>query len=190
MVQSEAKLAWRLFTLNWIPNVVLGLALALGLLLTGFSLRTESLLFPLGLIALFAGAAYGSALTGRLDSRVPFVFGSIAQLGLMLLLARPVIYIAAAVSLPMQDANLAYLDRTLGIDWQAYFHFIYDRPTLVAYVVFCYAMIGWPVFGIPVVLGSSRHYCRLQQFTLAWMLALIATTIISSLLPAIGTYNQ
>lgn len=190
MVQSEAKLAWRLFTLNWIPNGVLGLALALGLLLTEFSLKTESLLIPLGLIALFAGVAYGYALTRRLDSRVPFVFGSIAQLGLMLLLVRPAIYIAAAVDLPMQDANLAYLDGILGLDWQAYFHFIYDRPTLVAYVVFLYAMIGWPVFGIPVVLGSSRHYCRLQQFTLAWMLALIATTIISTLLPAIGTYHQ
>jgi len=190
MIHNKEKLAWRLFTLNWVPNGVLALALALGLLLTGFSLRIEGMLLPLGLVVFFAGVSYGYAFTDRHNSRVAFILGSIAQLGLMLLLVRPVIYILAAANLPLQDANLAYIDRVLGLDWQAYFHFFYDRPTLIPYVVFCYAMIGWPVFGIPIVLGSSRHYCRLQQFILAWMLTLIAATIVSPLLPAIGTYHQ
>src|SRR6185312_3948793 len=190
MVQDEAKAAWRLFTVNWMPAGVLAVALALGLILTGFSLSIAGQLLPLGLVALLAAVAYGSAFARGIDSRLPFIFGAIAQLGLVLLLVRPVIYIAAAAGMPMQDANLAYLDSLLGLDWRAYFQFIYDRPTLLMYAIFGYAMIGWPVFGIPVLLGSSRHYCRLQQFTLAWMLALIAATIISSLLPAIGTYHQ
>lgn len=190
MVESETTAAWRLFSYNWAPIAAIALALALGLALTEFSLRAESFLLRLAAVAAFAGAAYGYVLARRRNSPVPFILGSIAQLGFTLVLTVPVIYIAAAANLPMQDANLASLDRMLGLDWQAHFQFIYDRPTLVEYVSFAYAMIGWPVFGIPLVLGASRHYCRLQQFTLAYMLALIATTILSSLLPAIGTYDQ
>jgi hypothetical protein len=159
MVQGEATAGWRLFTHNWIPIGAMGLFLVLGLALTRFSLRIETLLFPLGVIALFASAAYGYAFARRRDSLVPFVLGSIAQLGLIALLTAPVTYIAAAADLPLQDANLAYLDRMFGLDWQAYFHFIYDRPMLIPYAYFGYAMITWPMFGVPIVLGASRHYC-------------------------------
>jgi hypothetical protein len=51
MIDHEAKAAWRLFTLNWIP-------LALCLALTRFSIKPESALFSFGAIALYAGIAY------------------------------------------------------------------------------------------------------------------------------------
>jgi len=188
MMHGEASAAWRLFTHNWIPVGFMAVALALGLTLTGFSLKLASMLLPLGAVALLAGAAY--AIASRRYSRLPFVLGTTAQLGLITALTTPVIYIAAAANLPMQDANLANLDRMLGFDWPAYFHFIYDRPALVPFAIFSYAMIGWPMFGVPIVLGATRHYRRLQQFSLACMLALITTTIISTLLPAIGTFHE
>ncbi len=188
MMHGEASAAWRLFTHNWIPVGLMAVALVLGLALTSFSLKLESMLLPLGAVALLAGAAY--AIASRRYSRLPFVLGATAQLGLITALTTPVIYIAAAVDLPMQDANLAYLDRMLGFDWPAYFHFIYDRPALVPFAIFSYAMIGWPMFGVPIVLGATRHYRRLQQFSLACMLALITTTIVSTLLPAIGTFHE
>lgn len=171
-MQHEAQVAWRLFIHNWIAIGLMAVTLALGLALTGFSLRSASMLLPLGAVALSAGIAYIYVAARRRDSPVPFVLVSVAQLGLITLLTTPVIYIAASADLPMQDANLAYLDRMLGLDWHAYFNFIYDRPTLIPFVVFGYAMIGWPMFGIPIVLGAARQYRRLQQFTLACVLAL------------------
>ncbi len=188
MMHGEASAAWRLFTHNWIPVGLMAATLTLGLALTGFSLKLASMLLPLGAVALLAAAAY--AIANWRNSRLPFMLGATAQLGLITALTTPVIYMAAAADLPMQDGNLAYLDRMLGLDWPAYFHFIYDRPALVPFAIFAYAMIGWPMFGVPIVLGVTRHYHRLQQFTLACILSLITTTVISTLLPAIGTFHE
>jgi hypothetical protein len=190
MTEHETKAAWRLFTLNWIPVAMMGLTLALCLAFTSFSIAPDSLLLSLGLAALIGGVAFGYAYWGRRDSLAAFALGSLAQLVLIAVLMPPLTYIAAAAGLPMQDTNLAHLDRLLGLDWQAYFNFIYHRPALLPYVLLGYGMIGWPMFVIPFVLGVARHYHRLQQFTLACALTLIVTAAISSLLPAIGTYYE
>jgi hypothetical protein len=105
-------------------------------------------------------------------------------------LMTPLTYVAAAADLPLQDANLAALDGALGLDWRAYLAFVNDRPWLVGYLALGYMLIAWPVFGVPVLLGATRRFGRIQQFTLAFALALIATTIISTIVPAIGTYHQ
>jgi len=190
MTDHEAQAAWRLFTLNWIPIALMALALALCLALTGFSIKPGSLLLPFGAVALIGCVAYGYRRVRRRDAVVPFVLNSTIQLFLISVLMTPLTYIAAAAGLPMQDTNLAYLDRMLGLDWPAYYNFIYGRPTLILYMILGYAMIIWPMFGIPIVLGAARQYRRLQQFTLACALTLIAATVISSLLPAIGTYYE
>ena len=51
-------------------------------------------------------------------------------------------------------------------------------------------MIRWPIFAIPVVLAAKRRFVRIEEFTFAFGLALIATTIVSALVPAIGVYQQ
>jgi membrane-associated phospholipid phosphatase len=51
-------------------------------------------------------------------------------------------------------------------------------------------MITWPTVGVPLVLGLTKNYVRLQQFTMACTLTVCVTTVISSLVPAIGTYHQ
>ena len=190
MTDHEAQAAWRLFGLNWIPIALMALTLALCLALTGFSIKPGSLLLPIAAVALMGGVAHAYLRVRRRDTVVPFVLNSTMQLILISVLMPPLTYIAAAAGLPMQDANLAYLDHMLGLDWRAYYNFIYDRPTLIQYTIFGYIMIVWPMFGIPIVLGVARQYRRLQQFTLACALTLIAATVISSLLPAIGTYYE
>jgi hypothetical protein len=187
--QDEASAAWRLFTRTWLPIALMFVVLVVCIAVTDFSIKSESLLVPFGFAALFAGAAYGYALTWRIDSPVPFALGSLAQLTLITVLTTPLTYVAAAAAWPLQDANFAYLDRMLGFDWQAYFHFIYEHPALITLEYLAYAMIGWPMVAIPIVLAVKRHYRRLQQFTLACAMTLIATTIVSSLIPAIGTYD-
>jgi hypothetical protein len=191
MTDHEAQAAWRLFTLNWIPLALMALALALGLALTKFSIKPESALFSLGAIALYTGIAYYCARGSRRQSAViAFIFGSAAQLFLITALMTPLTYIAAAVDLPLYDASLAALDRALGLDWRGYLAFVNERPWLIGYLALGYALIAWPVFGVPVLLGATRRFSRLQQFTFAFALALVATTFISTLVPALGAYQQ
>jgi PAP2 superfamily len=187
MMDLRASAEWRLLSCNWIALAVMALALALALALTGFWLKAQSALLPLGFAGGFAAVAYLSAVP-RNWCRGAFVFGTSAQLVLVTALMSPLTYIAAAVDLPLQDANLAAIDQTLGLDWRAYLAFVNDRPTLIAYLAFGYAMIAWPIFGVPVLLGVTKRYRRLQQFTLAFTLALMATTIVSTLAPALGAY--
>jgi len=191
MTEHEAQAAWRLFTLNWIPLALMGLALALSLAVTDFSIKPGSALFSLGAIAFYTGIAFFFARGSRRPHPVmAFIFGSAAQLFLITALMTPLTYVAAASDLPLQDANLAALDRALGLDWRGYLAFFTDRPWLIGYLALGYMLIAWPVFGVPVLLGAARRFGRLQQFTLAFALTLVATTLISTLVPALGAYQQ
>jgi hypothetical protein len=51
-------------------------------------------------------------------------------------------------------------------------------------------MIRWPIFAIPVVLAAAFRFQRLQEFTFAFAMALIVTTAVSALVPAIGVFQQ
>jgi putative effector of murein hydrolase LrgA (UPF0299 family) len=42
-------------------------------------------------------------------------------------------------------------------------------------------MIKWPLFIIPVVLAAAGQFRRLQEYMLAFLIALVATTIVSTL---------
>ena len=68
--------------------------------------------------------------------------------------------------------------------------FVNDHPLLATWLSYGYTMIRWPIFAIPVVLAAAHRYRRIEEFTLAFALALIATTIVSALVPAIGVYQQ
>ena len=119
-----------------------------------------------------------------------FVLGSTAQIVLVTVVMSPLTYVAAAANFPLQDGNLLAIDRALGLDWVGYVAFVNDHPLLASWLSYGYTMIRWPIFAIPVVLAAGHRYRRIQEFTLAFALALIATTIVSALVPAIGVYQQ
>jgi hypothetical protein len=194
MDDRGVQAAWRAYLLNWLPLCLIAQLLVLCLAITAFSLEIESLLLKVVFMAgLFTAAGHCLMSLKWASSwapRLAFILLSIAQLELLFLLATPLTYILASANLPMQDANLARLDQLLGLDWRAYYRFVYERPALVPYIYLGYAMITWPTLGVPIVLGLTKHYFRLQQFTLACMLTVVATALISSLLPAFGTFSE
>ena len=116
--------------------------------------------------------------------------GGTAQIVLITAVMTPLTYVAASANLPMQDANLLAIDRALGFDWGAYVRYVDDHPALAAWLNYGYTMIRWPIFAIPVVLAATHRYRRIEEFTFAFGLALIVTTIISGLVPAIGVFQQ
>ncbi|HZL40958.1 MAG TPA: phosphatase PAP2 family protein [Pseudolabrys sp.] len=190
MSHIEESAGWRLFGANWMMLSIMTVMLAAGMALTGFSIAPASALKPVVIISAYAGYTfYKQSYARNGDPRVAFILGSTGQLLLIPVLMTPLTYIAAAANLPMQDVALNALDRALGLDWMAYFNFVYDRHALMFATVLAYSMIGWPVFGVPIALGWTGRYRRMQQFTLAFGIALVATTVISTLVPAMGTYE-
>ena len=188
---TEAETAWRLFLLNWVPLFAMAAALALGIALTGFSIALPGLVVSLGFVAVYGGFAHANARSARRrDPQVMFVLGATAQIVLVTVLMSPLTYVAAAANLPLQDANLLAIDRALGLHWSAYVAFIEGHPMLAAWLSYGYTMIRWPIFAIPVVLAAAHRYRRIEEFTFAFALALIVTTVISALVPAIGVYQQ
>ena len=189
MAQDETTAAWRLLTCNWIVIAAMALALLAALTFSDFSLKAQGAMVPFAVATLYTGMAYRNALTPRLrDPLVVFALASTAQLVLIVSLMTPLTYVAAAAALPLQDGRLVMLDRALGLDWPGLLAFVNDRPWLTRYLVLGYSLIAWPVLGIPVILGFARRFERLQQFTLAFALALIATALLSMLVPAEGAF--
>jgi hypothetical protein len=187
----DVEVAWRSFQRNWIVLGAMGAVFAYSFTLGGFSVEWSGLVGSLAFVAIYAGFAQANAWSSRRrDPQVMFVLGSTAQIVLVTVLMAPLTYVAAAANFPLRDAELMVADRALGLDWAAYVAYVNDHPLLAAWLSYGYTMIRWPMFAIPVVLTAARRYGRLQEFTLAFALALIATTIISALVPAIGVYQQ
>lgn len=185
---TERRLANRLQLVNWSLVAGCALALCIGLAVTTFTLEglmtTEVVTAP-------ALAVAGLGLMRRgWGERPAFTMLAFGQMGCFVIFAAPLSYIGLGAGMPLQDARFAELDRLLGLDWPAYFHFAMAHPELLLYAKFFYAMLLVPAFGVPVVLGLTGQYIRLQQFVLASTLALCVVIVVSSLLPAIGTYFE
>jgi membrane-associated phospholipid phosphatase len=188
--EAEEMAAWRLFGCNWVMLGLMAVGLVAGMALTGFSIAPASALKPFAIVSAYVGyTIYKYRRPQKSDPKVTFILGTTGQILLIPVLMTPLTYIAASANLPMQDVALNALDRALGLDWMTYFNFVYDHHALMFATVLAYSMIGWPVFGVPIALGWTGRYRRLQEFTLAFGIALVATTIISAFVPAMGTYD-
>lgn len=177
-----------LYLFNWIALATLAAFIFIFLPLVGFSLELDREAWG----ALFLSAtliAAGHFLLLRDWTRLAFVVLSIAQLGLLSMLAALLTYIAASASFPLQDIALDRWDRALGLDWPAYYRFLTARPRMLPYVYLSYAAIAMPPFGVPMLLGLTRNHLRLQRFVTATLFTLCIVAVLSALIPAIGTYK-
>jgi membrane-associated phospholipid phosphatase len=175
MVDTDARTAWQLFHLNWLPIAAMGSLLALGLPITGLSLEPVAYGVTLSIAALLLAVAYGHRMVKgeHADPKLVFSLGTIGQVILTCAIVGPLSYVAGKLNWPLQDQALLAIDRALG---------------LADGLARSYGLIKWPLLGIPVVLALTARYVRLQLFMLAMSLALAVTIAISAVVPAIGTY--
>ncbi|WP_439374555.1 phosphatase PAP2 family protein [Bradyrhizobium sp. DASA03120] len=185
---QERRIANRLQLVNWCLVAGGALALCTGLAVTTFTL--EGLMSREVLTAPALAIAGVWLMQWRWGERPASAMIAFSQMGCFVISAAPLSYIGLGSAMPLQDARFAELDRLLGLDWPAYFHFATARPELLIYAKLFYAMILVPAVGVPVVLGLTRQFIRLQQFVTASTLALCVVIVVSSLLPAIGTYFE
>jgi membrane-associated phospholipid phosphatase len=190
MVDTDAKTAWQLFQLNWLPIALMGSLLALGLSITGLRLEPVAYGVTLAIAASFVAIAYRHRIAkgDHADPKLIFSLGTIGQVIITCAIVGPLSYVAGKMGLPLQDQALLAIDRALGLDPEPIARFVNDHPWLADVLSRGYGLIKWPLLGIPVVLALTARYVRLQLFMLAMSLALAITIAISALVPAIGTY--
>ncbi|QOZ50940.1 phosphatase PAP2 family protein [Bradyrhizobium sp. CCBAU 53338] len=190
MVDTDAKIAWQLFHLNWLPIAVMGGLLALGLSVTGLRLEPVAYGITFAIAASLVAIAYRHRIArGDLaDPKLIFSLGTIGQVIMTCAIVGPLSYVAGKMGFPLQDHALLAVDRALGLDPEPIARLVNEYPWLADVLARGYSLIKWPLLGVPVVLALTARYVRLQLFMLAMSLALAVTIAISALVPAIGTY--
>ncbi|MBV8926793.1 MAG: phosphatase PAP2 family protein [Bradyrhizobium sp.] len=190
MVDSDVRVAWQLFNLNWTAIAALGGALMLALGVSDFSLEpiafgtTAAIAGCLGLLAY----AYAFARAEAADPKLIFSLGAISQIILATAIVGPLSYVAGATPLPLQDQSFLFFDRAIGLDPEPIARFVDAHPAIAHWLNTGYGFIKWPLLGIPIILTLTRRLVRLQLFVAAMCFALAVTIAISALVPAIGTF--
>ncbi|TPQ31048.1 hypothetical protein C2U70_25155 [Bradyrhizobium guangdongense] len=190
MVDTDAKTAWQLFHLNWLPIIGMGSLLALAILFTDFALEPIAFGVAIAIAMSFVAIAYRHWLIRDelADPKLFFSLGAIGQVILTCAIVGPLSYIACTSEWPLQDQALLAIDRALGMDPETIARFVNDHPWLATVLVRGYGLIKWPLLLIPIVLALTGRFVRLQTFMLAMSLALAITIAISAFVPAIGTF--
>lgn len=190
MVDTDARIAWQLFHVNWLPIALMGSLLAAAIVFTGFTLEPVAYGVTIAIAAAFVAAAYRHRLTKAelADPKLVFSLGTIGQIILVCAIVGPLSYVAGAAHWPLQDQALLAIDRALGMDPEPIARFVNDHPWLANVLARGYGLIKIPLLAIPVVLALTARYVRLQLFVLAMSIALMVTILISAFVPAIGTY--
>lgn len=190
MLDSDVRIAWRLFNLNWIPIAVMGGLLLLAIMFSDFSLEPAAFGTTIGIALLMALVAYGYSLAkaDSADPKLTYSLGTLAQVTLVTAIVGPLSYVAGASSLPLQDQTLLFIDRALWMDPEPIARFVNDHPWIASCFNTGYGFIKWPLLAIPIILTMTLRLVRLQLFVGALCLALAVTIAISALMPAIGTF--
>jgi len=187
---SEVEAAGRLYRFNWFLIAVVLVVFGLSLLLTNFYIHPRNYLIVFAIAAVYGSFGWYNAVSpARQNPRIAFPLTAIAQMTVILPVMTSITYIATSANLPLVDANLLAWDRALGLDFRSYLNFINDRHWLIWVLAAGYRAIAWPLVAIVVLLPLAGQYRRVAGFICAFLLALVATTCISTLLPATGVYG-
>jgi membrane-associated phospholipid phosphatase len=187
----DARLAWRLFNLNWLPVGLMGAVLLAVIGLTDFSIEPLAFGIPVAITLFLTLVAYRHrhAKADRADPKLVFMLGTVGQVILVTVIVGPLSYVVAAANWPLQDHAFSAIDHAMGFDSKAAVLFVNDHPALSKVLNFGYGMIKWPLLVIPIVLAKTFRFIRLQQFMTSLIVALLITVVISMLVPAIGNYQ-
>ena len=102
---------------------------------------------------------------------------------------RVLTYVTSALAGPLWDAQFAAMDRALGFDWIAYFHFVVDHPQIGAVLGFLYYRIGLIAVGFFVLMCWRANKGRMREIFWLLLTASVLTAIIAQMLPVLGPFH-
>ncbi len=181
----------RLLAINWCVVCAAAALLVIVLAETDFVLRASDpiVIIIAGLVSTLAALSF--ALLWQGSARWPNVSHAanvLSQLIAASMLIAPLTYIAASLNYPLQDKNLFAIDQFMGLDWRSYLDKV-DQYRLGNICNFGYRTFSWQPLLIPIFLCLSGKVARAYQFSLAFVLTVTVTVVISMFLPAAGAYT-
>jgi membrane-associated phospholipid phosphatase len=181
----------RLLAINWCVTFAAAALLVMVLARTDFVLRASDpiAIIMAGLAGILAPLSF--ALLWKGSARWPNVSHAanvLSQLIAASMLIAPLTYIAASLNYPLQDKNLFAIDQFMGLDWRSHLNTV-DRYGLGPIYNFGYRTFSWQPLLVPILLCLSGKAARAYQFSLAFLLTVMVTVLISVFLPAAGTYS-
>jgi len=109
---------------------------------------------------------------------------AVGQLAIVIIMGLMLSYAASTVTLPYRDAQLLAFDRWLGFEREAYMAYLKRHTALREVLYFAYMTIVHQTLLVCIVPLLVRRVDRLQAYIIAFGLAVTATAVIASFIPA------
>ena len=153
--------------------------------LTSITIAPATFVLPILLIAFVGALGLIYRVLGR-DEGIAATCFALSQLLLFSNCAALLNYLGLALRRPLNDTLLAQADRALGLDWWAYVVWLKSNPFVAQATTLAYnsSLIQFVV--AILLLGFTRRFERLDQLSLAFMIAAIATIGTWCLFPSFG----
>ena len=136
-------------------------------------------------IMVAAGAFYRH---WRTDPRLASGLTSTAQVVAFAAVGAPLQYVAASANLPLHDHAFDVIDRALGLDWKAMLAWMNAWPLAFDALRPIYLSLTLQMTTVVLCLAFSGRLVWLRVYTLAFILAALASIAIAVVLPAAGAW--
>ena len=173
----------RLSSLTWQITLAIAILTAISFNIVNLSVRVD---LSANMVATISGYAFLTIYCRfiRQSVEVARALISFGQLVTVVLMGIMLSYAASAVPLPYRDAELYAIDRWLGFERDAYIAFLRRSDGLIDVLSFAYCTMMLQNILVLVVTIAARRIDRLQAYIIAFAIAVTATAIIASVIPA------
>jgi len=120
----------------------------------------------------------------RRDRGIACMVIGIGQLTVVTVMGLMLTYAASTVPLPYRDFEFHAIDRWLGFEREAYLAVVERSDTLQKILGFAYDSLLAQTLLLFIATAAVRRVDRLQSYIIAFVIAVIATAVIASFLPA------
>jgi membrane-associated phospholipid phosphatase len=173
----------RLTSVTWQVTLAIAILAALSSNVIGLSVRVD---LSANMVAIISGYAFLTIYCRfiRQNVEVARALISFGQLVTVILMGIMLTYAASAVPLPYRDAELYAIDRWLGFERDAYLLFLKRHDGLLDVLSFAYnTMMRQNLLVLFVTIVAGR-IDRLQNYIIAFAIAVTATAVIACFIPA------
>lgn len=177
----------RVYLMGWIALAVLALVGYCGSQYSGLTF-TDHATNIIAIAVLVSASLLFYSLFGR-TSRVGAMLRYLALWIANIPVASVFTYVFASFSFPAIDDALDRLDKALGFDWLVWYNFVNTHSSIQFVLAFAYVSVSTQIILSFIYFSHREEPGRCNELWWTSTIALVITTVISGILPAMGTYE-